>query len=287
MRRSAVAALLTAAVLAGLEASWWSARGVAPEPHAAALSAPGAAAPAPSALAESGITSAESGQPAAILPPLRRPPVATARLPAGVERRRPAAARPSERLMREAQAGPRESRVSVDDRPAAGPASDSGSRAQTPARSAAAPAPAIAAAGDLDPDRRQQTPPQPAVSEPPPSAPMPAPAAFPPATVVLTPPVPVELTPPKHPQPYRMVVDAPGLASAARLEAVEARVRLRLVVRADGNVARVEIAASSGRAELDEAALDAARHWRFLPARRNGEPVDSVALIWVAFVVGP
>jgi len=269
MRRSAVAVLLTAAVLAGLEASWWSARGVAPEPHAAALGAPGAAAPAPSALAESGITGAESGQPAAILPPLRRPPVATARLPAGVERRRPAAARPSERLMREAQAGPRESRASVNDRPAAEPAA------------------AIAAAGDLDPDRGQQTPPQPAVSEPPPLALVPAPAASPPATVVLTPPVPVELTPPKHPQPYRMVIDAPGLASAARLEAVEARVRLRLVVRADGNVARVEIAASSGRAELDEAALDAARHWRFLPARRNGEPVDSVALIWVAFVVGP
>lgn len=84
-----------------------------------------------------------------------------------------------------------------------------------------------------------------------------------------------------------MIVDAPGLSSTARLEAVEARVRLRLLIRADGSVAGVEVAVPSGRPELDAAALDAARHWRFLPARRDGEPIDSVALIWVAFVVGP
>ncbi len=87
--------------------------------------------------------------------------------------------------------------------------------------------------------------------------------------------------------PYRLVVDTPGLGSSARLEAVEARVRLRLAIRADGRVAGVEIAVSSGRAELDGAALGAARQWRFLPARRDGEAIDSVALIWVAFVARP
>ncbi|HET6918216.1 MAG TPA: energy transducer TonB [Jiangellaceae bacterium] len=106
-------------------------------------------------------------------------------------------------------------------------------------------------------------------------------------TAVLTPPVPVEITPPTHPLPYRMILDAPGLSSTARLEAVEARVRLRLVVRADGSVAGVDVAISSGRRELDAAALESARHWRFLPARRDGEPIDSVALIWVAFVASP
>lgn len=135
--------------------------------------------------------------------------------------------------------------------------------------------------------------------EPVPSAPAALPPASPPATAlpppssapspapVLTPPVPVHLSPPKHPLPYRMVVDAPGLAAAARLEAVEARVRLRVTVRADGTVGRVEIAVPSGRPELDAAALEAAPQWRFLPARRNGEPIESVALIWVAFIAEP
>jgi len=87
--------------------------------------------------------------------------------------------------------------------------------------------------------------------------------------------------------PYQMVVDAPGMVGAARLKGVEARVRLRLLVRSDGTVGRAEVAVPSGRPELDAAALGAAMGWRFLPARRDGEPIDSVALIWVAFVSSP
>ncbi len=141
----------------------------------------------------------------------------------------------------------------------------------------------------LPPSGEHDSAPSPAAAPPssPPAEVLPPPVATAPPAPLLTPPVPVELSPPKHPLPYRMVVEAPGLAAGARFEAVEARVRLRVTVRADGAAGRVEIAASSGRAELDAAALEAARQWRFLPARRNGEPIESVALIWVAFVVGP
>jgi protein TonB len=68
---------------------------------------------------------------------------------------------------------------------------------------------------------------------------------------------------------------------------VQARVRLRLVIRADGTTRGAEIAVPSGRAELDAAAMDAVRQWRFLPARRNGEAIESVVLIWVAFIAAP
>ena len=82
-------------------------------------------------------------------------------------------------------------------------------------------------------------------------------------------------------------METPGLAAEARPEQVSARVRLRLLVREDGAVGRVEIAVPSGRPELDAAAAAAAALWRFLPARRDGAPIASVVLIWVAFVSVP
>ena len=41
-----------------------------------------------------------------------------------------------------------------------------------------------------------------------------------------------------------------------------------------GAVGRVELRASSGYAELDQAALNAARAWQFTGALKNGQPVD-------------
>lgn len=83
------------------------------------------------------------------------------------------------------------------------------------------------------------------------------------------------------------MVESPGLTASARAEGVTARVRLRLRLRDDGSVERVQIAVSSGRPDLDSAAAEAALSWRFLPARRDGVPIASSVLIWVAFVVGP
>jgi protein TonB len=104
---------------------------------------------------------------------------------------------------------------------------------------------------------------------------------------VLTPPVPLVVEPPRHPGVFRVIVEAPGLTAGARAEPASARVRLRLHVRSDGTVERVGVAQPSGREELDDAALKAAFQWRFAPARRDGVPIASVVLIWVAFVLEP
>ncbi|MDR7485848.1 MAG: TonB family protein [Armatimonadota bacterium] len=83
------------------------------------------------------------------------------------------------------------------------------------------------------------------------------------------------------------MVEPPGLAAEARFERVVGRVRLRLWLRDDGTVERVQPAVSSGRPDLDAAATAAALGWRFQPARRDGVPIPSVVLIWVTFVVEP
>lgn len=104
---------------------------------------------------------------------------------------------------------------------------------------------------------------------------------------VLTAPVPVALDPPRHPDAWRVLVEAPGLVAQAQPQVVSARVRLRVFVRDNGLVDRVAIAVPSGRPDLDAAAAAAARGWRFLPARRDGTPIASTALIWVSFILDP
>jgi iron complex outermembrane recepter protein len=54
-----------------------------------------------------------------------------------------------------------------------------------------------------------------------------------------------------------------------------ADVVLTLTVDIDGHVSRVDVAQSSGAADLDEAAVVAARQWTFTPATRDGKPVAS------------
>jgi TonB family protein len=54
-----------------------------------------------------------------------------------------------------------------------------------------------------------------------------------------------------------------------------ADVLLTLTVDVDGHVSKVDVAQSSGAADLDEAAIVAARQWAFTPATRAGKPVAS------------
>ncbi|MFO0931567.1 MAG: TonB family protein [Planctomycetota bacterium] len=60
---------------------------------------------------------------------------------------------------------------------------------------------------------------------------------------------------------------------------------LRIEVDEVGAVRAVAVAASSGHPSLDAAAVDAARGWRFTPARRGGVPVASAVLRRVRFVL--
>jgi protein TonB len=66
---------------------------------------------------------------------------------------------------------------------------------------------------------------------------------------------------------------------------IEGRVVLRVLVGADGRVARLQIESSSGFSSLDAAALDAVRRWRFEPARRLGRAVDFEVLAPVKFSI--
>ena len=114
-----------------------------------------------------------------------------------------------------------------------------------------------------------------AVVEPPPK---PAPQ--------VTPPKPVYAPAPEYPG-FRLAVE-PAAGSASGLPVrPEGRLRLRLLVRADGTVGAVELLVSSGDAELDRAAVTALSGWHFEPARRDGQPVDSYYVVWVAFRAVP
>lgn len=56
---------------------------------------------------------------------------------------------------------------------------------------------------------------------------------------------------------------------------------MHLEVGIDGSVRRVELKHSSGHGDLDQAAMQAARRWRFTPALEDGKPVAS----WISVPV--
>jgi protein TonB len=60
---------------------------------------------------------------------------------------------------------------------------------------------------------------------------------------------------------------------------------IKVEVAENGRVRRAELACSSGHADLDKSALDAARRWRFKPALRHGSPVAAWVEVPVRFVL--
>ncbi len=78
----------------------------------------------------------------------------------------------------------------------------------------------------------------------------------------------------------------PAYPEIARRENQQGTVLLRVLVEADGSVARVEIAQSSGFDALDRAAADAVRfRWRFVPGQRGGANVTSWVLVPIRFAL--
>lgn len=63
------------------------------------------------------------------------------------------------------------------------------------------------------------------------------------------------------------------------------RVLLRVDVAADGTATNVDFVKRSGTPELDRAAMNAVRKWRFAPARLNGKPVASSVNVPIDFVL--
>ena len=78
----------------------------------------------------------------------------------------------------------------------------------------------------------------------------------------------------------------PSYPEIARRENQQGTVLLRVLVEADGSVARVEIAQSSGFDALDRAAADIVRsRWRFVAGQRDGAKVASWVLVPIRFAL--
>ena len=93
---------------------------------------------------------------------------------------------------------------------------------------------------------------------------------------------PASITPPVFNANY-LDNPAPAYPAPSRRMREQGRVILRVLVRANGTAAQVQVRTSSGHARLDDAARDAVRHWRFVPAKRGADPIEEWVLIPVSF----
>ncbi len=77
----------------------------------------------------------------------------------------------------------------------------------------------------------------------------------------------------------------PVIPDALRSDALDATMVIAFTVGADGVPTSVRIAESSSTPELNDLGLKTARQWRFKPATRDGEPVESIVRLHIEFQV--
>jgi protein TonB len=77
----------------------------------------------------------------------------------------------------------------------------------------------------------------------------------------------------------------PEYPRVARRLGEQGRVLLRVFVTAAGLPEKVEIRSSSGSPRLDQAARDAVRNWKFVPARRGDEAIGAWVVVPITFVL--
>lgn len=139
---------------------------------------------------------------------------------------------------------------------------------------------------------RPQPTPQPVIEAPKPvPVPEPVPEVLPPpAPPVVVAEAPRPAPPPPPPTPpkaadYLNNPKPPYPALSKRL-GEEGIVRLNILVNADGSVARLEIAKSSGYARLDEVAMKTVQSsWKFEPARQAGKPIQAWVIVPIQFTL--
>lgn len=66
---------------------------------------------------------------------------------------------------------------------------------------------------------------------------------------------------------------APAYPALSRRLREEGRVLFDVYILPDGSVGQIKLKRSSGFPRLDEAALEAVRRWRYIPAKRGNEPI--------------
>ena len=77
----------------------------------------------------------------------------------------------------------------------------------------------------------------------------------------------------------------PVYPALSRRMGEEGKVLLKVRVSAQGTALEVAISKSSGFSRLDAAAEEAVARWRFVPARRGDEPVDSSVVVPITFAL--
>ncbi len=77
----------------------------------------------------------------------------------------------------------------------------------------------------------------------------------------------------------------PAYPQDARRKGVQGKVLVKVLVKTDGSPQSVDIASSSGHTALDEAALDAVKQWRFIPAKQKGKSVQASVIVPVEFKI--
>jgi protein TonB len=77
----------------------------------------------------------------------------------------------------------------------------------------------------------------------------------------------------------------PSYPSTARRLGIEGTTLLRVYVAADGRVTDVQVDQSAGHPDLDHAAAEAVRRWRFEPGRRGSEAIGMWVRLPVQFVL--
>jgi protein TonB len=92
----------------------------------------------------------------------------------------------------------------------------------------------------------------------------------------------VPVTPPTFNAAY-LRNPAPQYPLAARRSGEQGTATVRVLVTPEGLPARVDLEKSSGSMHLDDAAVEAVKGWRFVPARRGNEPVEGWVLVPIVF----
>jgi TonB family protein len=78
---------------------------------------------------------------------------------------------------------------------------------------------------------------------------------------------------------------SPDYPSSWKREGLQGTVHLRLTIAKDGSVRDVQVV--DGDSRLAKSAEKAVKQWRYKPALRNGEPVETQATVAVAFALKP
>jgi protein TonB len=78
---------------------------------------------------------------------------------------------------------------------------------------------------------------------------------------------------------------APAYPSVSRRLGEQGLVLLQVQVTADGTAGSVALQTSSGSTRLDQAALEAVKKWRFVPAKHGEQPVSASVVVPVRFSI--